>query len=151
MSSLVLGYHNTHDAVQICLWLLFFGLAVAINTAHADEATFAAEKNALTTKHISSDIRRQLPYRFNSSIALNSPYNALSSGKEFNRTPRLSFFSEPQKEDGWSVNIQKEAPSSSNCSPLSFLKCFDSNDDRADDGTPQKESFWLVLRKAFHF
>ena len=150
MSSLVLGYHHTHDAVQIFIWLLFFGFAIAVHTAHADETTFATEKNTLTTKHISSDIRRQLPYRFNSSLALNNPYNALSSGKEINSKPQLSFFTEPQ-EDGWSVNIQKEAPTSSNCSPLSFLKCFNSNDERADDGTPQRESFWFVLRKAFHF
>jgi hypothetical protein len=151
MTGLILDSQHIHDAVQICIWFLFFGFAVAVHAAHADEGTFVTGKNTLTAKNISSDIRRQLPYRFNTNLALNGQFNTLSTGTKFSSSPRLSFFTEPQEEDGWSINIQKQAPSSSKCSPLSFLKCFDSNDERPDDASTQKDSFWFVLRKAFHF
>jgi hypothetical protein len=148
MFSLIPDNYHIQDAMQICIWFLLFGLAVAAQTAHSEESVFATENNTLTAKVVNSDIHRQLPYRFNSNVALNHPNYAVPTG--LSSTPRLSFFTEPKDEDSWSINIQQQAPSSSNCSSSS-LTCFDSKDDQLNDAKSQHNSFWFVLRKAFHF
>jgi hypothetical protein len=150
MTSLIPNPHFIQDATHICMWFLLIGFAIATHTAQAEEGKFATEKNTLTNRVMSSDIRRPLPYQSNTNIALNGQNNALLAGAGSGGTPRLSFFNEPEEEDSWSVNIQKQAPSSSKCSPSS-LTCFDSNDDRTSEIKPQQDSFWFVLRKAFHF
>jgi hypothetical protein len=150
MLSLISSSHYIQDALHIILWLMFFSLAVAVHNAKSEEGTFASEKPTLATKSISSDIRRQLPYRFDTNLALNRPVNDISAGTRSSNTPKLSFFSAPKNEDGWSVNIQKEAPTSSNCA-TSSTTCFDSKDVQPNEIKPQQESYWFVLRKAFHF
>jgi hypothetical protein len=149
MLSLISGSHHIQDAFHIGLWFMFLSLAVAAHNAMSEEVTFAAGKPTLTTKNISSDIRRQLPYRFDTNLALNRPINDVYAGTRSSSTPKLPFFTAPSNEDGWSVNIQKQAPTSSDCS-TSSSRCFDSKDVQPNEIKPQ-ESYWFVLRKAFHF
>jgi hypothetical protein len=150
MLSLINSSHYIQDAFHIGLWLMFLSLAVAAHNAMSEEGTFAAGKPILTTKNISSDIRRQLPYRFDTNLALNRPVNDAYTGTRSSGMSKLSFFNEPSNEDSWSVNVQKEAPTSSNCTS-SPPTCFDSKDEQPNGIKPRQESYWLVLRKAFHF
>ena len=150
MLSLISSSHYMQDTLHFGLWLMFLSLAVAVHNAKSEEVTFANQKPALTTKSISSDIRRQLPYRFDTNLALNRPVNSLSAWTGSNNTSKLSFFTEPRNEDGWSVNIQKQAPSSSDCA-ASSTTCLDTKDLPPNEIKPRQESYWLVLRKVFHF
>ena len=150
MSSLIPGSYFIHDALQVCVWFAFFGLVVAAHTAQCEENSLAINKETLTAKPGSPSIYRQPSYRLDKDIALNHPRDALSTGTGFSSTPQLLNFAEPKKEDSWSINIQKETPSSGDCSSSSSLLCQDSKDERPDI-KPQRDSFWLVLRKAFHF
>lgn len=143
MSSLIPGSYFIQDVMQICAWIAFFGLAVAAHTAQSEEGSFAIEKDTSTTKPASSDTHWQPSYRLGT--------DAAPSRDGVSSAPRLFLFAEPKKEDGWSINIQKQTPSSStDCSPLSSLPCLESKDERSDI-KPQQDSFWFVLRKAFHF
>jgi hypothetical protein len=150
MSSLIPGSCLIHDALQICAWFAFFGLAVAAHTAQCEENSLAFNKETLTAKPGSPSIYRQPSYRLDKDIAFNRPKNSLSTGTEFSNTHQLLNFTEPKKEDDWSINIQKQTPSSGNCSPSSSLLCQDSKEEQPDI-KPLRDSFWLVLRKAFHF
>ncbi|HTN93329.1 MAG TPA: hypothetical protein VMJ33_01985 [Gallionella sp.] len=151
MSNLIPGSYNIQDTMQICVWIFFIILAVMAQTAHSEEGAIANGKFALTPKLINPGINQQSPYRFNTNLAFNHPNEAVNSEPAFNRSPRSLNFTEPNKEDDWSINIQKQAPSSSDCSATSTLPCFDSKDDQLKDAKPQQESYWLVLRKVFHF
>ena len=151
MSSLIPGSYFIQDVMQICAWIAFFGLAVAAHTAQSEEGSFAIEKDTSTTKPANSDTHWQPAYRLDTNVALKRPKDAVPSGDGFSSAPRLFLFAEPKKEDGWSINIQKQTPSSStDCSPLSSLLCLESKDERPDI-KHQQDSFWFVLRKAFHF
>jgi hypothetical protein len=150
MLSLITSSHYIQDAFHIGLWFMFLSLAVAVHNAKSEEGTFATGKPILTTKNISSDIRRHLPYRFDTNLALNRPINDVYAGTRSSSTPKLSFFTAPSNEDGWSVNIQKQAPTSNDCSTSSST-CFDSKDVQPNEIKPRQESYWFVLRKAFHF
>jgi hypothetical protein len=151
MPTLIPSSYFVHDAMQICLWFVFLGLAVATHTAQSDEGEFAMEKNTATNQFAGPDTNWQPSYRLNTAnVMLNRSKDAAPSGTGFSSTPRLSLLAEPKKEDDWSVNIQKQIPTSSNCSSLSSLMCLDSKDE-GPDNKPQQDSFWFVLRKAFHF
>ncbi len=151
MSNLIPGSYNIQDAMQICVWIFLIILAVTAQTAHSEEGAVANGKYALTPKLINPGINQQFPYRFNTNLAFNHPNETVNSEPAFNRSPRLLNFTEPNKEDNWSINIQKQAPSSSDCSTSSTLTCLDSKDNQLKDAKPQQESYWLVLRKVFHF
>lgn len=151
MSNLIPGSYLIQDAMQICVWIVFITLAVAAQTAHSEEGAIATGKDTLTPKLINPGIHRQFPYRFNTNVALNRPNDAANSEPGFSSSPRLLNFTEQNREDDWSINIQKQAPSSSDCSKSSTLPCLDSKDDQLKDAKPQQESYWLVLRKVFHF
>lgn len=150
MSSLIPDSYFIHDALQICVWFVFFGLAVAAHTAQPEEGSFAIKKETLTTKLISPDTYLQPSYRLNTNVALNRAKDAVPIGAGFSITPRLPIFTEPKKEDDWSINIQKQISSSSDCSALSSPQCLDSKDE-GPYIKHQQDSFWFVLRKAFHF
>lgn len=150
MSSLIPGSYFIHDALQICVCFAFFGLVVAAHTAQCGEDSLRFNKETLTAKPASPGIYWQPSYRLDKDIAFNRPKNSLSTGAGFSNTPQLLNFTEPKNEDNWSINIQKQTPSSGECSPSSSLLCQNSKDERPDT-KPQRDSFWLVLRKAFHF
>jgi hypothetical protein len=136
--------------MQVGLWFVFVGLAVSAHTAQSEEGSFALKKDILSIKPVSSDTHWLPSYRLNTSVALNRSKDAAPTGAGFSSTPRLHLVAEPKKEDGWSINIQKQIPSNSDCSALSSHPCFDSNEERPDI-KPHRESFWFVLRKVFHF
>lgn len=151
MSTLIPGSYFVQDAMQICVWLVFLGLAVAAHTAQSEEGEFAIEKDTVTNQFASPETHWQPSYRLNTAnVTLNRSKDAVPSGTGFSSTPRLSLLAEPKKEDDWSVNIQKQIPTSSNCTSLSSLMCLDSKDE-GPDNKPKQDSFWFVLRKAFHF
>jgi hypothetical protein len=150
MSSLISSSNLIQEAMQIDLWFVFVGLAVAAHTAQSEEGSFAIKEETLLIKPVSSDTHWLPSYQLNTNVALNRSKDAVPTGAGFSSTPRLLLVAEPKKEDGWSINIQKQIPSNSDCSPLLSHPCFDSKEERPDI-KPQRESFWFVLRKAFHF
>jgi hypothetical protein len=151
MSSLIPGPYFLHDALQICVWFAFFGLAVAAHTAHCEEGSLVINKQAMTAKPANRAIYWQPSYRLDKDIALDRSRGALSTGTGFSNAPPLLNFTEPKKVDDWSINIEKQTPSSGgDCSPSTSLLCQDSKEERPDI-KPQRDSFWLVFRKAFHF
>jgi len=150
MSSLISGSNLIHEAMHVGLWFVFFGLAVAAHTAQSEEGSLAVKKDISSIKRVSSDTHWQPSYWLNTNVALNRSKNVAPTGVGFSSTPRLFLVAEPKKEDDWSINIQKQIPSNSDCSPSSSHLCFDSKEEQPDI-KPQRESFWLVWRKKFHF
>lgn len=150
MSSLTHGSDLTQVAQQICIWIAVLGLAVSANTAQSEEGSFAVEKNISTTKLVSSDTYWKLPYQINPTIAPNHSRDSTPSVAKSSNSFKLIQYADSKKEDDWSINIQMQGPTNGNCSPSSSLACLDSKDERPDI-KPQHDSYWLVLRKAFHF
>lgn len=150
MSSLIFSSNLMHETMQIGLWFVFVSLAVAAHTAQSKEGSFALKEQILLIKPVSSDTHWLPSYQLNTNVALNRSKDATPTGVGFSSTPRLLLVAEPKKEDGWSINVQKQIPSNSDCSPLSSHPCFDSKEERPDI-KPHRDSFWFVLRKAFHF
>ena len=149
MSRLIFSSNQKHEIVQAGLWFLFVSLAVAAHTAHSDEGSFAFKKDIVSIKSLSFDTHWLPSYRLNTNVALNRSKDAAPTGTGFGSTPPLLLVTVP-KHDDWSINIQKQIPSSNDCSSLSSRLCFDSIDEGPDNKT-QHNSFWLVLRKTFHF
>jgi hypothetical protein len=151
MSNLISGSYLAQDTLQLCIWTAFLALAVAAQTALAEENAFATSKYSLTDSVVNPAVGRQYAYRFNADVALNRPDDAMSANTWTDNTPRLPNFTEQKTDDDWSINIQKQAPSSSDCSTSTTLPCLTSKNDQAPEIKPQQESYWVVLRKAFHF
>jgi hypothetical protein len=63
MPTLIPSSYFVHDAMQICLWFVFLGLAVATHTAQSDEGEFAMEKNTATNQFAGPDTNWQPSYR----------------------------------------------------------------------------------------
>jgi len=150
MSGLIFGSNIIHEAMHVGLWFLFIGLAVTAHTAQSEEGSFSFKKDISTFSLVNPDTQWQPSYRINTNVALNRSKDASPIGAGASSTPRLLLVAEPKKEDDWSINIQKQIPSSNNCSPLSSLLCFDSKEERPDI-KPLRDSFWVVWRKALHF
>lgn len=150
MSSLISSSNLVQETMQVGLWFVFVSLAVAAHTAQSEEGSFVLKRDILLIKPVSSNTYWLPSYQLNTTVALNRSKDAEPTGAGFSSTPRLLLVTEPKKEDGWSINIQKKIPSSSDCSALSSHLCLDSKEERPDI-KPQRESFWFVLRKAFHF
>lgn len=150
MSSLTHGSDLTQVAQQICIWIAVLGLAVSANTAQSEEGSFAVEKNISTTKLVSSDTYWNTPFQINPNIAPSRSSDSIPSVAKSRNSLKLLRFADTNKEDNWSLNVQMQGPASGDCSPSSSLVCLDSKDERPDI-KPQHESYWLVLRKAFHF
>ena len=151
MSNLIPGTYLVQDALQICVWIAFITFAVATQMAHSEENAIATGEYTLTPKLINPGTNQHAPYRFSTNLALNRPNEAVNLETGINSSPRLLNFTTPNKEDDWSINIQTQAPSSNDCSASSTLPCLDSKDDQPKDVKSQQESYWLVLRKVFHF
>lgn len=149
MSRPISGSCIIQDAMQICAWLVFLGLAVAAHTAQSEDGSFTIEKDPLTAELASPYTHRQSSYKINANVALNRSNDSAPFGTGLSNTSRLLHFTEPKNEEDWSINIQKRDPSSSSCSSQSSIQCLDSKDEGPDK--PQQDSFWFVLRKAFHF
>jgi len=150
MSRLISSSNLIKEVMQAGLWFVFVSLAVAAHTAQSEEGSFVLKKEILSIKSASSDTYWLPSYRLNTNVGLNRSKDAAPIGVGFSSTPRLLVVAEPKKEDDWSINIQKQIPSNNDCSPLSSHPCFDSKDE-GHDNKPQLNSFWLVLRKTFHF
>ena len=150
MSSLIPNSCFTQEVMHVCLGVVFVGLAIAAHTAQSEEGSFAHNPDILTTKLVSSDTDWQPSYRLNTNVALNRSEDSAPTGLGFSGTPRLFLVTEPKKEADWSINVQKQIPSGSNCSPLSPILCFDSKEERPEI-KPRRDSFWVVWRKALPF
>lgn len=150
MSSLSHGSDIVQFAQHFCVWIVFLVLAISANTAHSEEGSYVIKKDISASKIVRSGTYWQPSYRLSQNIAPNNSIASVTTDAEFSNAPQLLHFSEPQKKNDWSINIQKQTPSSGDCSPLSSLLCLDSKDEQPDIKT-QKDSFWFVLRKAFHF
>lgn len=150
MSRLISRSRFIQEAMRAGLRLLLVSLAVAAHTAQSEEGSFALRKDIVSIKSVSSDPYRLPSYRLNANVGPNRSKDAAPTGAGFSSAPRLLLVAEPQKEDDWSINIQKQIPTSSDCSHLSSHPCFDPNDE-GPDNKPRHDSFWLVLRKTFHF
>jgi hypothetical protein len=150
MSSLTHSSDLIQVAQQICFWFAVLGLAVSAHTAQSEEVSFAIEKNNSTIKLVSSDTYWKPSYQINPNITPNRSKDLLPSVTKSSNSFKLLRYADTNKEDDWSLNIQMQGPTSGNCSPSSSLACLDSKDERPDI-KPQHESYWLVLRKAFHF
>lgn len=150
MSRLISGSKLIHEVMQAGLWFVLVSLAVAAHTAQAEEGSFALRKDIVSIKSVGSEAHWLPSYRLNANVGLNRSKDAAPTGAGFSSAPRLLLVAEPKKEDDWSLNIQKQIPSGNDCSHLSSHPCFDSNDE-GPDNKPRHDSFWLVLRKTFHF
>lgn len=149
MSRLIFSSDLIQEAMQVGLWFVIFSLAVTATTAHSKEGSFAVKKRMLSTKFLSSGTHGLPSYRLNTHAVLNSSKDASPTGVAFSGAPRLVPVVEP-KTDDWSISIQKQLPSNNDCSRLSSLLCFDSKDEGPYNKL-QHDSYWLVLRKSFHF
>jgi hypothetical protein len=150
MSSMAQSSDIAQVAQHICACIVFFGLAFSAHIAHSEESSFAVSKNISKSKIVSSETNWQPSYRLSRNVAPNNTIASLPTDTDFGAASRLFHFSEPQQKNEWSINIQKQTPSSENCSQLPSLLCLDSKDEQPDINT-QQDSFWFVLRKAFHF
>lgn len=150
MSRLTSSSNLIQEVMQAGLWFVFVSLAVAAHPAQSEEGSFALKKEILSIKSASSDTYWLPSYRLNTSVGLDRSKEAAPTGVGFNSTSRLLLVAEPKKEDEWSINIQKQIPSNNDCSPWSSHPCFDSKDEGLNN-KHQLNSFWLVLRKTFHF
>lgn len=148
MSRLISISNLSQEAMQVGLWFVFFCLAITAHAAHSEEGSFARKKH-ISTKFVSSGTHSLPSYRLNTHVVLNSSKQAVPAGVGFSSTPRLLLVAEP-KNDDWSISIQKQFPSNNDCSHLSSLLCFDSKDE-GQYNKLQHDSYWLVLRKTFHF
>jgi len=151
MSNFIPGSYPAQDALQLCVWVVFLALAIAAQTALAEDYAFASSKYSLASSVTNPNAGRQYAYRYNTELALNRPADDMSADSGTDTIHRLPNFSEQKKDDDWSINIQKQAPSSSDCSTSTTLPCLAAKEDQATEVKPQQESYWLVLRKAFHF
>jgi hypothetical protein len=150
MSSLTHGSDLLQVAQQFCFWFVVVGLAVSAHTAQSEEVSFAIDKNNSTIKLVSSDTYWKSPYQVNPNITPNPSRDSLPSLTNASNSFKLLRYADTKKEEEWSLNIQMQGPADGNCSPSTSLACLDSKDERPDI-KPQHESYWLVLRKAFHF
>ncbi len=150
MSGLIPGSYLLHDAMQICLWYVVVGLAVAAHTAHAKEDSFVPKKHALKIELVSADTEWQPSYRLDSDVALFYPVDPVPAGLGFISKARPFLVDEPKKEDQWSINLQRQIPSGTDCTRMSSLVCFDSQDQQTVV-KPLRDSFWVIWRKALHF
>jgi len=150
MSSLTHSSDIVQFAQHICAWIVILGLAFSAQTAQSEEGSFTVKKNISAPKIVSLETYWQPSYQLSQNVAPNHSIATPPTDAEFSNSPRLLHFSEPQQKDDWSINIQKQTPSSGDCAPLSSLLCLDSKDEQPDINA-QQESFWFVFRKAFHF
>jgi hypothetical protein len=150
MSSLIHGSYFIQEAMHVCLGFVFVGLAVAANTAQSEESSFTSKPDISKIQLPSSEADWLPSYRLATNIVFSRLENPVPTQLGFNSTPRLFLVPETKKEDDWSINIQKQIPYSSNCSPLSSLLCFDSKEERPDI-KPLRDSLWIVWRKVFPF
>ena len=148
MSRLISSSNLIQETMQVALWFVFFSLVVTANTAQSKEGSFARKKH-ISTKHVSSGTHWLPSYRLNTHAVLNSATYAVPTGVAFSSAPRMLPVAEP-KNDDWSINIQKQFPTNNDCSHLTSLPCFDSKDEGLYNKL-QHDSYWLVLRKTFHF
>lgn len=149
MSRLISSSNLIQVVLQLGLWFAFISLGVTANTAQSKEGSFTLKKHKLSTKFISSGTHGLPSYRLNTHAVLNSSKDAIPTGVALSSAPRSLPVPEP-KNDDWSINIQKQLPSNNDCSHLSSLLCFDSKDEGPYNKL-QHDSYWLVLRKTFHF
>jgi hypothetical protein len=150
MTSLIFNSNLTQSRVRTGIWILFVSLAVASPAAQSAEGSFALKKETPSIKSVNSYPRWQPYYRLNTNLALNRSKDTASTGAGFSNSPRLFLNAEPKAEDNWSINIQKQNPSSNDCLKLPTSLCLGSTEEQPEIKT-QRDSFWLVLRKAFHF
>jgi hypothetical protein len=150
MSSLTHGSDIIQAAQHIFVWIVFLGLAVSANTAHSKEGSYVIKKDISASKIVRPETYWQPSYRLSQNNATYNSIAFVNADAEFSNETRLFHFSESQQKNDWSINIQKQTPSSGECSPLSSLLCLDSKDEQPDINA-QQDSFWFVLRKAFRF
>jgi hypothetical protein len=150
MSSLIHGSYFIQMAMHVCLGFVFVGLAVTANSAKSEESSFASKPDISKILRVGSETDWPPSYRLDTNVALSRLENPVPPSIGFNNTPRIFLVTEPKKEAEWSINIQKQIPYGSNCSPMSTLLCFDSIEERPDT-KPLRDSLWFVWRKVFPF
>ncbi len=149
MSRIISSSNPIQEAMRVGLWFVVFGLAITAHAAQSKEGSFTLKKRTLMTKIVNSGARWLPSYQLDARDVRKGLKNSVSTGVAFSSASRLLPVADPQKDD-WSVSIQKQFPSSNDCSRSSGLLCFDSK----NEGTYNKlqhDSYWLVLRKTFHF
>ena len=151
MSGLIPVSFLAHKASQICCPVVFLGLAFAAHMAQSEEGYFAPDTDILKVQLVRSDTDLQPSWRLDTDSAFNRSGSSIATGSEFGHKPRLFLVAEPKKENDWSFNIQKQNPAGGDCSSLVSLVCTDSKEEQPADIQPPRQSFWVVLRKAFHF
>lgn len=129
------------EAKQLCSLVLFAGLLLVTHTAKSEE---------MASRLVNPNTQWQPSYHFNMNVADDLLKDVLPGEAGLDSAPHLLLFAETKKEEDWSINIQKQNTSGSGCSSLSSLLCIDSKEERTEL-SPQRDSLWVVLRKAFHF
>jgi hypothetical protein len=140
MSDFIYGSCVFQDAVRMLLGIVFFGFAIASYSAQFDEGSF---------NHESHYTHWNPSYRLNTNVVLYRSKDALHTGVGLSGKPLFSLVTEQIKESDWSISIQQQISSFSDCSPLSSLLCFDSKQERFD--TNNASHHWVVLRKSISF
>ncbi|WP_283744327.1 hypothetical protein [Sideroxydans sp. CL21] len=149
MFRLIFSPNLIQKAMQVGFWFVIFSLAVTATTAQSKEGSFALKKRMLSNKFLSSGTHGLPSYLLNTHALLNSTKDGAPSGATFGSAPQHVSVAESKKDD-WSISFQKQLPSNNDCSHLSSLLCFDSKDEGPYNKL-QHDSYWLVLRKSFHF
>jgi len=150
MSRRIPRLYFLQETRHICVWLIFFGLAITGQAALSEEIPFATKNGGLSTKIASSISSGESPYQPNKNTIIFRSRNAAPIGASPSRFSRMPLLAEPKAEDNWSVNIQQQTPTVEDCASESSYQCLKSNEDRIDN-EPHRDSFWVVLRKVFHF
>jgi hypothetical protein len=138
------------EVMQLGLCFVLVSFSVAAHVVQAAEAPIALDKDTLSVEAVNSDTHWLPDYRINSKIELKWSKSAASTRLGFSSTPQLLVVTEPKREDDWSITIQRQIPTMTDCSPLSSYLCPDSID-QGPDIQPQHDSLWFVLRKPFDF
>jgi hypothetical protein len=149
MSRLIFSSNLIQEVIQPGIWLVCFSLAVTALTAHSKEGSFAVKKHKPTANFAGSSAHWLPSNRLNTQFWPNSSKRTVPLEGTLGGAPRQLLVAEP-KNDDWSINIQKQFPSNNDCSHMLSPLCFDSKDEGPYNKF-QHDSYWLVLRKTFHF
>jgi serine-type D-Ala-D-Ala endopeptidase (penicillin-binding protein 7) len=107
MSKVVPCSYFIQEAKLLCFGFVFVGLAMAAQTAHSEEGSFAPTPNTLTTGHVLSGADLLLPDRLNMNVAYTCTEESTSNWTGFGGTSRLFLVAEPSEEVNWLTNANR--------------------------------------------
>lgn len=150
MSGVTFSSNLMHEVMQLGLCLVFLGFAVVSHVAQSAETSFPPKKDALAIQPANTGTYRLPAYRTNTEIGFGWPKHTASTRSGFSTSPQSFLLAKPERNDDWSVSIQRQDPATMNCSSISPDPCLNSLE-QAVDMESQHDSLWFILSKPVDF